>query len=184
MRSVPRLGFVPDSLRAFAWENRALSIGHGQTISQPYIVGLMTQSLDLHPTDRVLEIGTGSGYQAAVLSRLAKHVYTVELIAELSLSARSRLEELGCRNVSFRIGDGSLGWTEEAPFEAVLVTACAPAMPPRLFEQLAPGGRIVYPRGDDREQELILARKTASGQAKETFLCRCAFVPLVAGGRT
>lgn len=178
MRTVPRPLFLPESLRPSAWDNRALPIGHGQTISQPYIVGLMTQSLELRPTDRVLEIGTGSGYQAAILSRLAAHLYTIERIAELQEAARQRIESLGIRNVSFRVGDGGAGWPEEAPFDAVIVTAAVPAIPAPLWTQLAEGGRMVLPIAGGGDQDLVLARKVR-GESCERILCPCAFVPLV-----
>lgn len=182
LRRVPRERFVPRKLAAQAYEEKALSIGEGQTISQPFIVAAMTQALQLRPTDRVLEVGTGSGYQAAVLGELAREVYTVEILEDLSLRAQGTLRELGYSNIHFRVGDGARGWPEAAPFDAV-IAACAPeALPPALIEQLREGGRLVIPVGStrktDSEQVLWLYTKTAKGfEAKELMPVR--FVPMV-----
>ncbi|MDD5657313.1 MAG: protein-L-isoaspartate(D-aspartate) O-methyltransferase [Elusimicrobia bacterium] len=166
MLQVPRHEFVSESLRHLAYADMPLAIGEGQTISQPFMVAYMIQLLELKPADRVLEVGTGSGYQTAILSRLAGEVFTVEIHESLSRDAAARLERLGCANVRTRIGDGSLGWPEAAPFDAIIAT-CAPArIPPPLLDQLKTGGRMVIPVGTrDRlgGQELVLARKTAAG---------------------
>ncbi|RUL89558.1 protein-L-isoaspartate(D-aspartate) O-methyltransferase [Tautonia sociabilis] len=176
---VPRDRFVPPSQLAMAWEDRALPIGCDQTISQPYMVALMTQELGLSGRERVLEIGTGSGYQTAVLSRLAAEVYTVERHEPLSRAARERLEGvLGRENVRFRVGDGTLGWPEEAPFDRILVTAAAPDLPDALFEQLAEGGRIVVPIGSEEYQQLhVIERRLGEPVDRQSVACR--FVPLV-----
>ncbi len=177
--STPRHLFVDEALASRAYENNALPIGFGQTISQPFVVAAMTQVLlDTGPLDRVLEIGGGCGYQSAVLARLASQVYTVERIAELANRLRSRLHELQIGNVRVRHGDGRLGWSTHAPFDAVLVAAAAPAIPSALLEQLAPGGRAVMPVGRQGEQVLTLFRRTESG-IEEIPLQRVSFVPLL-----
>ncbi len=164
MRQTPRDRFVPAGSALFAWENRPLSIGYGQTISQPFIVALMTELLDTSATDRVLEIGTGSGYQAAVLSGLVADVYSIEIVPELAASASERLEELGYDNVSVRAGDGWHGWPEAAPFDGIIVTAVAETVPPKLVEQLAVGGHIVIPLGPAYgAQQLTVGTRTADG---------------------
>lgn len=155
MFKVPRHLFVPPSLRDQAYGDFPLPIGEGQTISQPYIVALMTEALELKGNERVLEIGTGSGYQTAILAELALWVYTIERYATLQEKAKAILFELGYKNISFKVGDGTLGWKEVAPFEAIIVTAAAPEIPPPLIEQLAEGGRIVIPVGDEFSQMLI-----------------------------
>ncbi len=175
---VPRHRFVPPHLVPHAYEDRPLPIGSGQTISQPYIVALSTEALALGPGDRVLEIGTGSGYQTAILAELAGEVHTVERLPELSAGARERLAALGYRNVHFRVGDGTVGWPEAAPFDAILVTAGAPRVPRKLLEQLGPGGRMVIPVGGRWSQELTLVRREEEGFVHER-LCPCTFVPLV-----
>ena len=178
MGRVPRERFVWDVDRADAYADHPLRIGEGQTISQPYMVALMTQSLGLVGTERVLEIGTGSGYQAAILAELAAKVYTVERIASLSERAAGTLAELGYRNVFFRVADGTLGWPEEAPFDAIVVTAGAPKVPETLKQQLADGGRMSIPVGDEHEQDLLLV--TRRGARFETrSLCPCIFVKLL-----
>ncbi len=144
---IPRDQFVPEEYRRYAYENTPLPIGYGQTISQPYIVGLMTELLALKPTDRVLEIGTGSGYQTAVLAELAAHVYSIETVEPLAKSAQEVLTRLGYDNISFRIADGYFGWEEASPFDAILIAAAAEEVPPPLKEQLANGGRLVLPIG-------------------------------------
>ena len=162
LAKVPRHRFVPPEYRSEAYADRPLPIGYGQTISQPYIVALMTESLGPAARGKVLEIGTGSGYQAAVLAEIADSVYTIEIIPELAERARSLLDSLGIRNVRVRAGDGFDGWPEEAPFDAVIVTAAAPRIPEPLVDQLRAGGRIVAPVGD-AYQELELYEKTADG---------------------
>ncbi len=180
MGEVPRHVFVPAGLAEVAYADEPLPIGEGQTISQPYIVAFMSEVLGLSRTDRVLEIGTGSGYQTAVLAELAGRVYSVELKAGLSRRAREVLERLGYKNIEFRVGDGSLGWPEESPFQAVIVTAAAPVIPEALEAQLAEGGRMIVPVGDER-QELVLVRRKAGRLERET-LFPVRFVPLVTGG--
>jgi protein-L-isoaspartate(D-aspartate) O-methyltransferase len=177
---VPREEFLPHALRYAAYDDRALEIDCGQTISQPYMVALMTQSLNLSAHDRVLEIGTGSGYQTAVLAELALHVVTVERHRLLSEQARQRLGELGYRNVTLVVGDGSQGWPQEAPYEKILVTAAAHDVPHRLFEQLAEGGVMVVPIGDASGQVLYAIHKVG-GQSRQIALVNCRFVPLVSG---
>jgi protein-L-isoaspartate(D-aspartate) O-methyltransferase len=178
MEFVPRHDFVPEELRSRAYEDVPLPIGDGQTISQPYIVAAMTAALRLRPGDRVLEIGTGCGYQAAVLSRLAKEVFTVERRPELALSASERLARLGYANVHVHCGDGTLGLPEFAPFDAILVAAAAPAVPQPLLAQLAEGGRMILPVGDAEHQELRLIEKQGKAFLKSS-LEGCRFVPLV-----
>ena len=180
MRSVPRHLFVPAQYRDQAYGDHPLPIGLGQTISQPYIVALMTQLADPDPDDVVLEVGTGSGYQAAVLAQIVKAVYTVELLAPLGEQAGKRLDELGYSNVTWRIGDGYHGWEEHAPFDAILVTAAAEHIPQPLVEQLKPGGRLVIPVGDaSRVQTLMLVEKGQDGKTVSRSLLPVRFVPLV-----
>jgi protein-L-isoaspartate(D-aspartate) O-methyltransferase len=180
MRKVPRHEFVPETLRQEAYEDHPLPIGEGQTISQPYIVAAMLEHLALQATDRVLEVGTGSGYVTALLSLLSAEVYSVERHAQLTISAQSTLHRLGYRNVKIRVGDGSQGWAEYAPFDAILVSAATSEMPPALFAQLREGGRMVVPVGPPSSQELQLIRKI-SGQPEVKILEGCRFVPLVEG---
>jgi len=178
MMGVPRHEFVPEELRSKAYEDLPLPIGGGQTISQPYIVAAMTAALRLQPSDRVLEIGTGCGYQAAVLSCLAKEVFTIERRAELASSASAGLARLGYANAHVHCGDGTLGLSELAPFDAILVAAAAPAVPKPLLAQLAEGGRMILPVGDAEHQELQLIEK--HGDAFPTKMLEgCRFVPLV-----
>jgi protein-L-isoaspartate(D-aspartate) O-methyltransferase len=180
MRAVPREDFVPADLAEYAYEDGPLPIGHGQTISQPYIVAVMTAAARVRPGDRVLEIGTGSGYGAAVLSKIAGEVYTVERIEGLADSASDRLAALGYGNVHVRWGDGTLGWAEHAPYDAIIVTAGGPMVPRALLDQLKPGGRLVMPLGSEpRAQRLI--RRTRSGPETYTQddLEWVAFVPLI-----
>ena len=180
MRSTPRHLFVPENLRDYAYEDRPLPIGLGQTISQPYVVALMTELLSPSRTDRVLEIGTGSGYQAAVLAGLAKHVYTIEIVGELAKAARERLAALGYRNVTVRQGDGYKGWPDEAPFERIILTAAPAEIPQKLVEQLRPGGRLVAPVGESPgTQELVVIEKTPGGEIRRRTVAPVMFVPMV-----
>ncbi|MBE0533330.1 MAG: protein-L-isoaspartate(D-aspartate) O-methyltransferase [Rhodospirillales bacterium] len=180
LEKVPRHEFVLPEDQPYAYVNRPRGIGHGQTISQPYIVALMTDLLDLEPTHRVLEIGTGCGYQAAVLAELAFRVFTVETFEELALTAAARLARLGYRNVEVRHGEGYEGWPEEAPFDAIIVTAAPTAVPPALLDQLAPGGRMVVPVGEPgATQILTLCRKDAAGHIDRDGLLPVSFVPML-----
>ena len=182
MRDVPRHLFVPPDQRADAYADDALAIGEGQTISQPYIVGLMTELLQVGPGSKVLEIGTGSGYQAAVLAELCEEVYTLEIIEPLGEQARERLARLGYDNVTVRIGDGYYGWEEHAPFDVILVTAVASHVPPPLLRQLRPGGRMVLPVGGRfTTQQLVLVEKRPDGKVTTRQLLPVAFVPLTGG---
>jgi protein-L-isoaspartate(D-aspartate) O-methyltransferase len=179
MGQVPREKFVPHEMHDAAYDNGPLPIGHGQTISQPYIVALMTDLLQLGPDDRVLEIGTGSGYQTAILSCLAKAVYTVERIPELGEAAAGILTDLNYTNVHYRIGNGYDGWPEHAPYEAIIVTAAAPEVPPALIDQLKPGGRLVIPVGwQYLPQELMLIKKDMQNVIHTRSILGVAFVPL------
>lgn len=178
MLSVPRHEFVPAELAPQAYEDRPLPIGQGQTISQPFIVAAMAEALRLSGGERVLEIGAGSGYQAAVLSLLAREVQAVEMHEDLALSCRERLARLGYGNVHIHVGDGTLGWPGEAPFEAILVTAAAPDIPPPLLAQLAEGGRLVLPVGSTDEQRLLRLEKHGNATSSR-LLIHCRFVPLV-----
>jgi len=177
MRKVPRHEFVPSIQRYAAYRNRPLSIGDEQTISQPYIVALMTDLLKIGPGDRVLEIGTGSGYQTAVLAEIAREVYTVEIIESLGERAQATLDRLGYRNVHARIDDGSRGWPEAAPFDAVIVTAAPAHIPAALIEQLRPQGRMVIPVGTN-EQALMVVTKNADGTTLSEEIVPVRFVPL------
>jgi protein-L-isoaspartate(D-aspartate) O-methyltransferase len=179
MRRVPRHELVPEDEREFAYEDRPLPIGRGQTISQPYVVAAMTEALALKGDERVLEVGTGSGYQAAVLSGLVRQVYTIELERELAERARQDLARLGYANVTVRHGDGYRGWPEHAPFDAIIVTAAPEEVPPALIEQLAVGGRLVIPVGR-YEQELLVLRRTEQGIEREA-LFGVRFVPMRKG---
>ncbi|MBI4762351.1 MAG: protein-L-isoaspartate(D-aspartate) O-methyltransferase [Chloroflexota bacterium] len=175
--AVPRHLFVPEEYRHLAYEDGPLPIGFGQTISQPFIVAYMTQLLDLTGKERVLEVGTGSGYQAAILSALTAEVHTIELIPALAERARATLAQIGVTNVSIHIGDGSLGWEAAAPYDAILVTAAGPRVPPPLLKQLADGGRMVLPVGERGAQVLELWRREGEQFSQETLL-PVAFVPL------
>ena len=176
---VERHGFVPPGQVAYAYENRPLPIGHGQTISQPYIVALMTELVEPEEDDVVLEIGTGSGYQAAVLAELVDHVYSIEIIEALATSAGERLQRLGYDNVTTRLGDGYYGWEEHAPFDAIVVTAAASHVPPPLVEQLKPGGRMVIPVGAQfMTQLLLLLEKGDDGEVVTRQIGAVRFVPL------
>ena len=180
MGRVPRHLFVPAALRFRAYADHPLPIGNGQTISQPYIVALMTQLAEVEADDVVLEIGTGSGYQAAVLSEIVREVATIEIVPELADTARTRLAELGYKDVTVRTGDGYLGWKEKAPFDAILVTAAAPEVPPPLVEQLAPGAILVIPVGPQSQvQSLLRIEKAADGTTVTREILPVVFVPLV-----
>ena len=182
MRSVPRHEFVQPEDRDLAYENRPLPIGYGQTISQPYIVAVMTDLLEPAAGCRALEVGTGSGYQAAVLSQLCDKVYTLEIVEPLGRQARDRLARLGYANVEVRIGDGYYGWPEAAPFDVIVVTAVAGHIPPPLLHQLKPGGRMVLPVGTRfTAQQLVLVRKLPDGKITTRQLLPVAFVPLTGG---
>ncbi|HEX4884143.1 MAG TPA: protein-L-isoaspartate(D-aspartate) O-methyltransferase [Casimicrobiaceae bacterium] len=180
--AVPRHRFVPPGLVASAYDNRALPIGHGQTISQPTIVALMTDLAAVQPGDVVLEIGTGSGYQAAVLSRLAARVLSIEIVEPLGREAAARLAALGYANVEVAIGDGYRGWPERAPFDAIVVTAGAPHVPQPLVEQLKPGGRLVIPLDKALGQELVLIVKRPDGTLQRRTVLPVRFVPLTGSG--
>lgn len=177
MGSVPRHEFVPLSVRMEAYGDHPLPIGHDQTISQPFIVAFMTEKLEPKPTDRVLEIGTGSGYQAAILARLVKEVYTIEIVEPLGRQAEQTLKKLGVGNVHVRVGDGYLGWPEAAPFDAIIVTCAPDAIPQPLLNQLKDGGRMIIPVGGRFSQELILLRKTR-GKVVQTAVLPVRFVPM------
>ncbi len=178
MRTVPRHLFLPETLHPMAYRDHPLQIGCKQTISQPYMVALMTEMLALQPTDRVLEIGTGSGYQAAILAHLAGEVVSVERHPGLAEAARDKLRQLGYANVAVYVGDGTLGWPGRAPYDAILFTAGAPAVPEAVKRQLAPGGRLVIPVGTRHQQDLVKLVRTAD--AYETVKSiSCVFVPLV-----
>ena len=179
MRTVPRHVFMPDDVRAMAYRDTPLPIGHGQTISQPYIVALMTELLDVEAGDRVLEIGTGSGYQAAVLGQLTPNVYSIEILEPLAERARRVLDAQGCGHVTTRQGDGYFGWPEQAPFDGIIVTAAAGHVPPPLWEQLAPGGRLVIPIGGTYQvQRLVVLSKTMDGERRSETVLSVRFVPM------
>ena len=180
LRGLRRAEFLPEELRGSAGKDAPLPIGHGQTISQPYIVAYMTQELGLQPGERVLEIGTGSGYQTAVLARLGVEVYTVEMIPALASLARERLERLGFQGLHFRVGDGSMGWPEAAPFDAILGTAAPEKLPPALYPQLRPGGRLLLPVGPrEGHQELLrITRPMGQGEPQVEKLLAVRFVPM------
>ena len=179
MQDIPRHIFVEEAMAAQAYGDGSLPIGEKQTISQPYTVARMTQMLELTGREKVLELGTGSGYQAAVLATLANRVYTVERIRPLALKARKALDSLGLLNVNLRIGDGTDGWPEEAPFDAILVTAGAPHVPQCLIDQLAVGGRLVIPVGDRLDQRMVLVKKHADGSIEQQQTEDCRFVKLI-----
>jgi protein-L-isoaspartate(D-aspartate) O-methyltransferase len=181
MERVPRELFVPPAFADQAWENVALPIGHGQTISQPFVVALMTQALEVGERMKVLEIGTGCGYQAAILARLCRRVFTIERHRELLKEAEARFAQLRIHNITARFGDGTKGWPEQAPFDRIIVTAAAKTLPDPLLEELAPGGILVAPVGEERrEQELLRVRRVETGFVSES-LGSVRFVPLVAG---
>ncbi len=179
MARVPRDRFVPEESRAHAYDDRPLPIGEGQTISQPYVVALMIQLLEPGPADRALEIGTGSGYAAAVLACCVAEVHTVERLGLLARTAATNLAEAGVTNVAVHEGDGTLGWPEAAPYEAILVSAAGPRVPAALVDQLALGGRLVTPVGDPGHQELVRVRRDDDGQTRQEHLGGVSFVPLI-----
>lgn len=179
MHDVPRHEFVPDEFRHIAYQDSPLPIGEGQTISQPYIVAAMTELLDPKPDDVVFEVGTGSGYQAAVLAELVRHVYTVEIVPELGEEATARLDELGYTNITVRVGDGYAGWPAHAPFDGIIVTCGAEDIPPPLIEQLKPGGVMVIPVGPNNlSQELLVVEKGEDGQVSMRSVMGVRFVPM------
>ena len=179
MGKVARHAFVPEAYRDYSYENRPLPIGHGQTISQPYIVALMTDLLSVSPTDKALEVGTGSGYQAAILAELVDKVYSIEIIDELAEQAAAVLEQQGYKNVHTRTGDGYYGWPEQAPFDVIVVTAAAGHIPPPLIKQLKPGGRMVIPVGSRfMTQQLVLVLKDKKGKVTTRQMLPVIFVPL------
>jgi protein-L-isoaspartate(D-aspartate) O-methyltransferase len=181
LRATPRHLFVPEDLRAHAHEDRPLPIGYGQTISQPYIVALMTELLEPRPTHRVLEIGTGCGYQAAVLAGLVKELYSIEIVPELAREAAARLRPLGYANVTVLAGDGYRGWPEHAPFDRILLTAAPPKVPQALLDQLAPGGKLVAPEGAGDDQHLVIFEKRPDGKLSRRVSIPVRFVPMVPG---
>jgi protein-L-isoaspartate(D-aspartate) O-methyltransferase len=184
MRKVPREAFVPPGMKHNAFENGPLPIGHGQTISQPYIVALMTDMVAPEADHRILEVGTGSGYQTAILSQLCSKVYSVEVVAELRVAAADIFKILGYQNIETHIADGSLGWPEQAPYDGIIVTAAATHIPDALIEQLKPGGRMAIPVGEPYSyQELVLVRKDEQGKTHTQSMLGVAFVPLVEGER-
>jgi len=178
MRAVPRHWFVPEAIARQAYQDGALPVDCAQTISQPYIVARMTELLELQPDDRVLEIGTGTGYQTAILAVMTQHVYTVEWYLKLMNAAVERVSHFGRQNVTFRCGDGSVGWPENAPYDAIIVTAGAPTVPEALQHQLVNGGRLVLPVGEMSNQILVRLRRTESGYQREDHLA-CRFVKLL-----
>ena len=178
MRTMPRHRFVPEKYQSWAYDDRPLPIGHDQTISQPYVVALMTDLLNLSGDEKVLEIGTGSGYQAAILEELSREVYTIEIVKPLADSARALLQRLGHQNIHVKHGDGYKGWPEHAPFDRIIVTAAPPEIPEALKEQLKPGGRMVLPVGN-RYQELKVVQKTEAGNFKQKTIAGVRFVPMV-----
>ena len=178
MQNTPRHRFVPDGVVDYAYQDNALPIGKGQTISQPYIVAFMTETLDVDSTYKVLEIGTGSGYQAAVLSPLVKHVYTIEIVKMLAQRADSTLKALSYNNVTVRWGDGYKGWPEEAPFDRIIGTAAPPEIPKALIDQLKPGGKMVLPVGTNW-QEIVVLTKSKSGKIQKKNVLPVRFVPMV-----
>lgn len=178
MGSIERELFVPEKLRSLAYEDRPLSIGEGQTISQPYMVAFMTQLLSLKGTERVLEIGTGSGYQTAVLGKLAAEVYSIEIIPKLSERAEILLVQLGFDNVHLKVGDGFFGWAEQGPFDAILVTAAAPKIPEPLWRQLREGGRLIMPLGAERQSQTLVRVTKSDGKQVVEELTGVVFVPL------
>jgi protein-L-isoaspartate(D-aspartate) O-methyltransferase len=182
MAAVPRHRFVPGEMQEYAYDNGPLPIGHGQTISQPYIVALMSELLQVDAQATVLEVGTGSGYQTAVLAQLVRQVYTIEIVEPLGNLARNRLQQLGFHNIETRIGDGYAGWEEHAPYDGIIVTAAAPHVPPPLLHQLKAGARLVIPLGErPTGQQLMVLEKGFAGEISEIPVLPVAFVPLTRG---
>lgn len=179
MSSTPRENFIDAALRHAAYANQALPIAHGQTISQPFVVALMTAALDLQTSDRVLEVGTGCGYQTAVLSRLCQAIFSIEIVSELQRQAKETLARMNVRNVNYRVSDGHSGWLEAGPFNAILVAAAADTIPPELVSQLAAGGRMVLPVEVEIGQSLMLVRKRDDSTVETTNLLPVRFVPLL-----
>ncbi len=177
-QTVPRHLFVPEPMRQYAYVDSPLPIGEGQTISQPYIVALMTESVDPKPNDRALEIGTGSGFQAAILSQVVKEVYSIEILPDLATKAKGLLEELGYKNVFVRQGDGFRGWPEKAPFDIIIVTAAAPVIPPPLVEQLAENGRLVMPLGGQEDAQSLILGVKKNGKLEQSTVTSVRFVPM------
>ena len=177
MRKVPRHLFVPGDLFAYAYGDEPLPIGEGQTISQPYIVAYMTEVLELSGKEKILEVGTGSGYQTAILAELGNEIFTIEIVTALSLRAREILSKLGYTAIHFKIGDGTFGWTEEAPFDAIIVTAAPPSVPKKLQEQLRPGGRMILPVGSGFQELVLVTRHKDEYKKKKLLPVR--FVPLI-----
>jgi protein-L-isoaspartate(D-aspartate) O-methyltransferase len=182
LRKVPRHAFVPDELQDYAYDNNPLPIGYGQTISQPYIVALMSDLIEPRPDAVVLEVGTGSGYQTAILAELVSRVYSLEIVDELAQTARQRLQRMGYDNIEVRSGNGRMGWPEHSPYDAIVVTAASTGIPPALIEQLKPGGSLVIPVGERIfGQELLLVSKDESGRITAKGVLPVAFVPLTGG---
>ena len=179
IRRIPRHLFVANPLWEAAYADHPLPIDEGQTISQPFIVALMTQALNLQKTDRVLEIGTGSGYQTAILAELAGEVYTIERFSTLADRAQQLLDSAGYHHIFFRVGDGTLGWSEHAPFNKIIATAACPHIPPTLLDQLQEEGRLVIPVGNRQVQSLLLVHKSVNGPVRSEELCSCSFLPLI-----
>jgi protein-L-isoaspartate(D-aspartate) O-methyltransferase len=179
---VRREAFAPPAVQGRAYDDRPLAIGHGQTMSQPYVVALMTELLDLEGPERVLEIGTGSGYQAAVLAELVRDVYSVEIVPELATTARLRLVRLGYRNVHVKLGDGALGWRDYGPYDAIVVTAVARRVPPALIDQLTDGGILVMPVGDPNGRQVLVRGEKRGGKLRSREIAEVRFVPLVGEG--
>ena len=179
LRTVPRHRFVPPSLQNYSYADGPFAIGEGQTISQPYIVALMTAAAELDPSSKCLDIGTGSGYAAAILSQICSEVYTIERIPQLSQRAAKLFQELGYHNIHLKVGDGTLGWPEHAPYDAIIVTAGAPVIPAQLLSQLKEGGRLIIPVGDATSQQLLRLRKTTKGDFAKEILEHVRFVPLI-----
>ena len=182
MGRIPRHEFVPLELRAYAYLNSPLPVGYGKTVSQPFIVALMTDLLDPHPGDIILEVGAGVGYQAAILSELVNQVYSIELIEELALDTRHRLQHLGYRNIEIGVGNGYYGWAEHAPFDKIVVTAAPDLIPPPLLAQLKPGGKMVIPTGIPDKQQLVLVEKSGNGKLTTREVLPVRFSELDEGG--
>ena len=183
IETIPRELFIPENLHAHAYENASLPIGHKQTISQPYIVAVMTQALELKKSHRVLEIGTGSGYQAAILSRLSRRVYTLERLRPLMVSAETRLKTLQISNITYRHGDGAKGWPEAAPFDRIIITCRVTEIPASLLDQLKEGGILIAPVGPSGKEELVRVKREAEGFERKSLM-PVRFVPMLAGTET